>query len=225
MRAPAGDQFRRTAATAGVQQAPGRSQVPKGRGKYSKGSKTHPRLSPAETQPSCDASRHRPTGRSVLHSVTGRRHHHAFANPAHRDYGFRTDAAYLNNPTYIGEKYRQVRLSEVDGASARDGDDVGCQKWPRRSRRTIVKGTEKPAALGGHKSMASAPCRSNLGHYNSGLRLAQNVDLKPPYRIPSLKSRLHWEKNFDDGSHAVGRTSDEDSRVYAVHRSKTLIWK
>ena len=43
----------------------GRSQVPKGR-KHSKGSKTHPKLSPAETQPSCAASRHRPTGQSVL---------------------------------------------------------------------------------------------------------------------------------------------------------------
>ena len=33
---------------------------------HSKGSKTHPRLSPAETQPSCDASRHRLTGRSFF---------------------------------------------------------------------------------------------------------------------------------------------------------------
>ena len=42
----------------------GRSQVPKGRKQqHSKGSEPHPRLSPAETQPSCDASRHRPTGR------------------------------------------------------------------------------------------------------------------------------------------------------------------
>ena len=39
---------------------------------HSKGSKTHPRLSSAETQPSCDASRHRPTGRSILHQDAGR---------------------------------------------------------------------------------------------------------------------------------------------------------
>ena len=39
---------------------------------HSKGSKTHPRLSPAETQPSCDAGRHRPTGRPVLHQDAGR---------------------------------------------------------------------------------------------------------------------------------------------------------
>ena len=39
----------------------GRSQVPKSKGSTPRGSKTHPRLSLTETQPSCDASRHRPT--------------------------------------------------------------------------------------------------------------------------------------------------------------------
>ena len=65
MRAPAGDQFRRTAATASVQKAPSALKYQR-TGEYSKGSKTHPKLSPAETQPSCDASRHRPTGRSFF---------------------------------------------------------------------------------------------------------------------------------------------------------------
>ena len=67
MRAPAGDQFRRTAATAGVQQAPGTLSSTKGQETALKGSQTHLRLSPAETQPSCDASRHKPTGRPVLY--------------------------------------------------------------------------------------------------------------------------------------------------------------
>ena len=63
-----------------------------------------------------DAGRHRPTGRPVLHSVTGRRHHHAFTNPAHRDYGFRTDAAYLNNPTEEGRGHSSIlgRALRVD---------------------------------------------------------------------------------------------------------------
>ena len=78
----------------------GRPQVTKGRRGNTPAALKRTRDCPQQKlSPSAVATATDQRGGRFCIQTTRRRYYQAFANPAHRDYGFRTDAAYLNDPT------------------------------------------------------------------------------------------------------------------------------